>query len=160
MGLHQEILPQLVGICASIHSECGVVLIGSVARGMERANSDVDLNILFPGDECPLGLSPYVAADNRWQLKVKDVIQGIRIDVAWETEQALAERLNGDGVANCWPFANGKVLRDPCGIVGPCLELARKWFAVHPEIAARYESEYAAAKVEQAKRRRQQEVEP
>jgi hypothetical protein len=124
---------------------------------MERSNSDVDLNILFPGDECPLGRSPYVAADNRWQLKVKDVIQGIRIDVAWETEQALGERLNGDGVANCWPFANGRVLHDPCGIAERCLNVAMQWFDDHRDVAARHEADYAAGKAEQLRLRREQE---
>jgi predicted nucleotidyltransferase len=153
MGRHQEILPQLVEICTAIDPECGVVLIGSVARGVERANSDIDLNILFPGDECVVGVHRYIAADNRWQLQVKDQIEGIRIDVAWETEQALLERVSGDGAACCWPFSQGQVLYDPLGVAARPLNIAQAWFAAHRAVAERYEAEYAAAKAEQRRRR-------
>ena len=156
MGLHQEILPRLVEICTSIHPVCGVVLIGSVARGMERADSDVDLNILFPGDDCPLEVSPYIAADNRWQLKVKDEIEGIRIDVAWETEHGLMDKLSGDGAMYCWPFSNGRMLHDPRGVAGRSLKIAQAWFAERRDDVARNEAEYAAAKAEQLRRRQRQ----
>jgi hypothetical protein len=146
MGLHHDILPYLVEICVSIHDECGVVLIGSVARGTERMNSDIDLNIIFPRDECPLHRSPYVDDDNCWQLKLKDHVQEIRIDVAWETQTALLERLYGEDVVNCWPFSNGQVLHDPYEIAAPCLTIAQNWFASHADVASRYEAAYAAAK--------------
>jgi len=153
MGLHQEILPQVLGTCASIHEECGVVLIGSVARDAARPDSDLDLNIIFPRDECPLGMSSYVESNNRWQLQLKDVVQGVRIDVAWETEHALLERLSGDEAVNCWPFSGGTIVRDPRNVAGPCLELARAWFAAHPDVALRFEQEYNEAKREQLARR-------
>lgn len=119
MGLHHDILEHLVSRCAAIHEECGVVLIGSVARGAERTDSDIDLNIIFPRDECPLGRSPYVDDHNRWQLRVRDELQGIRIDI----------------------------------VAGPCLELAKEWFANHPDVASRFEQEYAAAKRQQLRAR-------
>jgi len=153
MGLHQDILPYLVDICASIHDQCGVVLIGSVARGTERTDSDIDLNIIFPRDEYPLNQSPYVDDDNRWQLRMKDHVQGIRVDVAWETERALLERLDGEEVINCWPFSTGKILHDSGEIAGPCLDIAKTWFADHPDVASRYEAEYAEAKRRQMRQR-------
>jgi hypothetical protein len=152
MSIQQELLPQLVGICARIDPKCSVVLIGSVARSMERADSDLDLNIILPGDEVPLARHPYIADDNRWQLQVKDTIQSVRIDVAWETEQALRDRLSGGGIAECWPFSQGRVLHDPLQIAEPLVELARNWFAIRPAIAAKLEAEYAAAKADQSSR--------
>jgi predicted nucleotidyltransferase len=106
---HQAILPHLVEVCASIHDRCGVVLIGSVTRGAERPDSDIDLNLIFPGDECPLGRHPYVDHDNRWQLVHKGDVDGLRVDVAWETEHALLKRLQSDDVLHCWPFSRGRV---------------------------------------------------
>jgi predicted nucleotidyltransferase len=154
MTIQQDILPRVVEICASIHDRCGVVLIGSVARGAERADSDLDLNLVFPGDERPVGRHPYVAEDNRWQLVVKDKIRDIRVDVAWETERALLARLQSDEIRDCWPFSWGRVLRDPAKIVAPCLNLAREWYQRHPEVAERYEADYTEAKRKQQLARR------
>ena len=153
MPTHHDIIPKLVDECASIHAGCGVVLIGSVARGTEIAGSDIDLNLIFLGNECPMGQHPYVAEDNRWQLVMKEVVEGFRIDVAWETEQALLERLQSDDVVNCWPFSHGRVLRDAKRVAARCLRIARAWFRNHPEIVARYEAVYAEAKQQQRRNR-------
>ncbi|MBW3600004.1 MAG: nucleotidyltransferase domain-containing protein [Planctomycetes bacterium] len=152
MSVHQEIIPHLLEVCISIHDRCGVVLIGSAARGAERADSDIDLNIIFPADEAPLRRSQYVDDDNRWQLKIKDRIRGVRIDVAWETQRALLDRLHGEDIINCWPFSSGRLLHDPAHIAGPCLQIAKQWYRPHAEVAERYETECAKAK--EAKLRR------
>ena len=154
MSIHNEILQQLVDRCVSIHEECGVVLIGSVARNAQRSDSDLDLNIIFPRDEYPADRSPWSADDNRWQLQLKEVVQVIRIDVAWETQQGLLKRLNSEDAINCWPFANGTILRDPCDVAGPCLEIAKKWFSQRPEVASRFEQQYTEAKRKQLESRK------
>lgn len=146
MGRHREIIPQLVDVCVSIHDGCGVVLIGSVARGDERPESDIDLNIVFPGDDCPVREGSYVDDDNRWQLVVRDVVDGIRVDVAWETQSALLRRLRSNDVLKCWPFSNGLVLHDPLDIATPCLRIAKQWYRRHADVAERFEREYAEAK--------------
>lgn len=153
MSQQLEILPQLVEVCSSIDEHCGVVLIGSVARGMECPTSDIDLNIIFPGDEPPARAHPYISDDNRWQLVVKDIVDGFRIDVAWETQSALLQRLQSDDVLNCWPFSNGRILSDPDRVAEPCLEVARAWYQNHPEIAAKYEAVYTEAKRRQRESR-------
>ena len=154
MGLHQVILRDLVEDIKSYHNECAIVLIGSVARGQERPESDLDLNIFFPDDDVTCHASPYVDTDNKWQLKMKCKVQGVRIDVAWETYQGLEERLQGDGPIHCWPFSNGKILHDPSGMVEPCLTVARTWFHRHADIAERIEAEYISAKLQQIRERR------
>ncbi len=153
MSRHHEIIPHLLEVCSSIHNDCGVVLIGSVARGTERPESDIDLNIIFPEDVCPVRQDSYIDDDNRWQLVIKDNVQGIRVDVAWETRFALLKRLRSDDVLNCWPFSNGRILHDPCNVAAPCLAIAKEWYREHPEVAARYESEYVEAKRRQRRRR-------
>ena len=153
MSPHHDLIPHLVDVCATIHDRCAVVLIGSVACGTQRPNSDVDLNIILPGDEAPVGQHPFIDDDNRWQLVVKDIVNGIRIDVAWETERALLDRLRSDDVVHCWPFSNGRILRDPSNVAAPCLEIAKEWFRNHPEIVAEYESTYAEAKRRQREAR-------
>jgi len=100
-----------------------------------------------------LNRSPYVDEDNRWQLQVKDHVQGFRIDVAWETQRALLKRLQGEDVVNCWSFSQGEILHDPHDIAGPCLEIARAWFAKHPDVTSRFEADFAHAKQSQARAR-------
>ena len=153
MSLHQELLPVLVEDIRSYHEACAIVLIGSVARGQERPESDIDLNIFLPEGDAISHASPYVDHDNRWQLRVKSKMRGVRIDVAWETYQGLKERLRRDGPINCWPFSNGVVLYDCSEAVAPCLHLARTWFEERPEVAERIEREYLKAKQRQIRER-------
>ena len=154
MSIHQRILPGLVEECASIHPDCAVVLIGSVAQGTQRAGSDLDLNLIFPGDQRPQTEHPYVGDDNRWQLVVKDHVEGIRIDVAWETEQALHEHVTGPQVRGCWPISNGRILRDPLQIAAPLLAIAHQWYVDHPDVREQYERDYAEGKRRQREARR------
>ena len=94
-----------------------------------------------------------IASDNRWQLKMKREVHGIRIDVAWETYEGLEQQLQGDGPVNCWPFSDGKILRDPSGVVESCLTIARRWFDQHADIRERIEAEYLKAKQKQIRER-------
>ena len=153
MSLQQDILPELVEEIRTHHQQCAVVLIGSVARGDERTESDVDLNIFFPDRRDDCYASPFVDDDNRWQLRKKIERQGVRIDVAWETYKGLQRRLEGDGPAKCWPFSNSKILHDPLGMIAPCLTVSRLWFDEHPEIASRRQADYVAAKQKQIRDR-------
>ncbi|MDP6446152.1 MAG: nucleotidyltransferase domain-containing protein [Pirellulaceae bacterium] len=154
MSSQRRVLPDVLGVCREIHDRCAVVLIGSVARGGERPNSDIDLNIIFPGDELPQQTHRYVDDDNRWQLQLKDEIRGVRIDVAWETESELMRHVTGDDVIHCWPFSNGVILHDPYDIASPSLKIAQQWFAERPEIGARIEQQYDDAKSKQRQRQR------
>lgn len=131
-----------------------MVLIGSVAQGKERPCSDLDLNLIFPGDELPENEHPYVDDNNRWQLVVKDNIEGVRIDIAWETQQVLTEYVAGPQVRGCWPFSNGRILRDPLKVASPSLAIANQWYLDHPEVREGYERDYAEAKRRQRDARR------
>lgn len=154
MSVHQRIIPGLIEVCTTIHPYCGVVLIGSVAKGMERPDSDLDLNLIFPGDECPTYKHSYVGGDNRWQLVVKDNIEGIRIDIAWETQRALSDYVAGPQVRACWPFSNGRILRDRLKVAAPSLAVANQWYVDHPDVRERYGRDYAEAKRRQQDARR------
>ena len=153
MGLHQDILPELVEDIKSYHDECAIALIGSVARGQQRPESDLDLNIFVPDDDVNCYKSPYIDKDNKWQLKMKCHVQGVRIDVAWETYQGLENHLRGDGPIHCWPFSNGKIFHDPSGTVARCLTVAQRWFQEHADIAERIEADFVRTKQQQIRER-------
>ena len=153
MSPQQTIIPELLSEIEAYHRQCSVVLIGSVANGTEREQSDVDLNIFLSEYGKEDVSSPFVDSDNRWQLRMKGERGGVRIDVAWETYDGLTKRLEGDGPAECWPFSNGKILRDPQGIVAQLLTVAQLWYDNHPEVARRMRDVYLAAKRKQAQDR-------
>ena len=153
MGLHQEVVAAFVDEMRLCGDDCAIVLIGSVAAGTERETSDLDLNLFFVDEASAHRLSPYVDDDNRWQLQVKRVDRGVRIDVAWETFDGLAERLRDDGPADCWSFSRGTILHDPHKAVEPLQLAARRWFEEHPEVGARHAAQYAEAKRRQSTER-------
>jgi len=150
MTLHREVLGEIVETFQTLDPACGIVLIGSVARGNERPQSDLDLNLFFSGSGT-LPQHAYIGEDNRWQLKIKDELRGIRIDVAWETYDGLEERLQGDSPRDCWSFSRSEILYDPSGKLASCQALAQQWFQEHPAVTEQFEREYAAAKQIQAR---------
>jgi predicted nucleotidyltransferase len=150
MTLHRDVLGEIVEAFQTLDPACGIVLIGSVARGDERPQSDLDLNLFFSGLR-ELPRHSYIGDDNRWQLQVKDELRGIRIDVAWETYEGLEGRLQGDGPSVCWSFSRGTILHDPSGKLASCQTLARQWFQEHAAVVEQLEREYAAAKQIQAR---------
>ena len=156
MALHREILGEVVETFRTLDPACGIVLIGSVAHGNEQPQSDLDLNLFFSGS-CELPQHAYIGNDNRWQLKVKDELQGIRIDAAWETYEGLEHLLHGDGPRGCWSFSRGEILHDPSGRVASGQLIARQWFRNHPAVVAQLERDYADAKQLEAHRHSSEE---
>lgn len=152
MSPQRKALSSVVVSVRQLHPKVAIFLIGSVARGVERSRSDIDINLLFPGAELPPVPSRYVGEDNRWQLVAKEKRQGLTIDVAWEVEASLRERLLGNEAQECWPFSWGEAIWDPSGIATECLTLARNWFDAHPEVARQRQWAYDRAKNRQRQR--------
>ena len=145
MSPQREILPQVMQAILGHHPDCSIVLIGSVARREERPeNSDIDLNIFLSRDDVS---SPWVSPENRWQLQVKSVMDGIRIDVAWETFDFLNRHLDTEGPF--WILSFGEILHDPSQRVEPCLQRARQWASEHAELCDSIESDFRIAKAKQ-----------
>lgn len=154
MSPQRRILPRVMAAILGHHPGCSIILIGSVARGEERPeNSDVDLNIFLSRDDIS---SPWVSPENRWQLQVKSVMDGIRIDVAWETFGFLDRHLNTDGPF--WILSFGEILHDPSELVEPCLQRARQWATEHAELCESIEAGFREAKAKQLARFRRNDA--
>jgi len=152
MTPQRRILPEVMDDILLHHPDCSVILIGGVARSEERPDSsDLDLNLFI--DEHTE--SPWVRADNRWQLQKIRVMGGVTIDVAWETFGFLETHLETDGPF--WILSFGEIVRDPSGRVEPCLRRARKWAAEHPDVCATMEAQYREGKARQLARYRERD---
>lgn len=150
MSLQRDILPQVTQSIREHHQDCSILLIGSVARKEESPHSDLDLNIFLP--EAAVN-SPWVSPENRWQLQVKCVVQGVRIDVAWETLDFLEEHLRTGGPF--WILSFGEIVHDPSGRVEACIERARNWASENGELCQKMETDFRIFKQKQLARHRQ-----
>ena len=178
MKSHRELLPKVVELLTAVDEKMGIVIVGSVARGSERPDSDIDITVIFSGDEHPpLDESSFFSTDNRWALRTKGEIENKRIDLAWDTENNVLQRLRGpepdktalfagddeeahfqrleairaegNGPAGCWPLATGWIIHDPLGIAEHCQSIAKTWFESNPDILEAIEKGYLAAKQKQ-----------
>ena len=150
MSLQRDILSEVTRAIQEHHTNCSILLIGSVARKEEGEHSDLDLNVFLPDASIT---SPWVCQENRWQLQVKCVVQGIRVDVAWETFDFLDEHMKSDGPF--WILSFGEIVHDPSGRVEPCLQQARHWARKDADVCQQMEAEFRLSKRKKLANRRQ-----
>lgn len=151
MTTQRKVLPKVVDAIQSYHPNCSIILFGSVARHEERPSSDLDLQVFLPDDSVR---SPWVDPTNRWQLKVMSEMDGIRIDVAWETLDFFEAEVETDGPF--WIISCGELICDPSGRAKPCLEKIRSWADQNVELCQKLEAEFRVFKKKQLARRREQ----
>jgi len=120
MSRHRDILPEVVEILAQKHPECAIVLVGSVRRGTERPDSDLDLAIIVPED-CKK------RTDQTWRHK------GILMCLCYLGRDWMDQTLREQPYV-FWPFSLGEVLHDPYGVAAGFQQRAGAFFAEHPDI--------------------------
>jgi predicted nucleotidyltransferase len=120
MSKHREILPEVITLLGKEWPECRIVLLGSVQRGEERPDSDLDLIIIrrAGGDrktdhsrihsEISLCLTFYGA---KW------LEQSICKQPYWY-----------------YPFAYSEIQRDPDGLANRLQEITKRFFDSHPQV--------------------------
>ena len=153
MSLQRDILPEVALAIQEHHKDCSILLIGSVARQEELEHSDLDLNVFLPDASIT---SPWICDENRWQLQVKCVVQGIRVDVAWETFDYLDEYMKSDGPF--WILSFGEIIHDPNGRIKPCLQRARRWAAENVELCQKMEADFRIFKKKQLASRQSRRI--
>jgi predicted nucleotidyltransferase len=129
-----EALPHLVARCVEAHPDCGIRLQGSVARGAERADSDIDLTVVVPGNAL-VRESDLLSQNNHWRMQlVQDQTSGLRLDINWVGVDELLDLIAERGAVAWFMFFSGTTLRDPSGVVARCETAVATWFQSHPEI--------------------------
>lgn len=134
----------MIARCVEAHPECGIRLQGSVARGNERADSDIDLTVVVPGDAL-LRDNELLSNSNHWSMRLlHDETTGATLNINWVGADELLELVKHTGAAAWYMFLKGSTLRDPAGVIAVCEAAIAGWFQANPVILAAWNRQQAA----------------
>ncbi len=117
MSRQRAALARIVPDLCHRYPGCGILVFGSVARGQERPDSDLDVMVVCEGD-APLKWDPGAAIGER----------DINIDLAVFPEATL-QRLAETKWFIFWELSQAQVVHDPTGIAERNRDCATK--AIH-----------------------------
>lgn len=143
MGKQRDALETLVAKCAAADPDCGVQLQGSVARGDERPDSDIDITVVLSRPE-PLVFNEIITRGNHFGMtRARLDPFEVDVDVNWLTQSELLDIIERYGAVGWWMFYRGTPIHDPTGLAKKCQEAISGWFEAHPGIAAEWERQQA-----------------
>lgn len=129
MSVQRNILARLVVQLSNRYPGCGVLVGGSVQRGEERPDSDLDLFVVFPGDGAV-------------HLEHDRSSEGIKVDIALFPEQAFLCEVQSQWY-NFWMFSRAEIIHDPTGIAKRNQDSALSYFRQYPEVDRAWERQIA-----------------
>ncbi|HUT61318.1 MAG TPA: nucleotidyltransferase domain-containing protein [Phycisphaerae bacterium] len=134
MTTHRQVLQQVVETLQQGNPQCAVLLAGSILRGTEDSQSDIDLFVVVPEINSFRAVLGRVVHSTDHVRVVQEQIEGIPV-----TMTCFDSALLRDMVRQPWRnylFAKAGVLRDPLGIVGETQRAINEWYAAHPAVTA------------------------
>lgn len=142
MSKQQDTLPYLIQRCCEVDPNCGVQLQGSVARGVEREDSDIDLCIVIDPSGRELRFNEFLNdANHGAQIRVVAEPTGVNVDINWIYVPDLIE-ISQSSLAIWWHmFAFGRPIHDPLGIAKRCQDHLRAWYDKHPGIVQEWDKQ-------------------
>ena len=120
MSIQRKTLLRMIDELPQMYPGCGILVAGSVQRGEERADSDLDLFVVYPGD------GPV-------RLEHEESPEGIKIDLAFFPESGFQRQVQEEWY-KFWMFSRAEIVHDPTGIAKRNQDTALSYFAGHPEI--------------------------
>jgi predicted nucleotidyltransferase len=145
MSKQQDALPFLVQRCSSVDPNCGIQLQGSLARGTERDDSDVDLTVVLdPAAPAPRFNEFLNPQNHGGMIRVWVDRFGVNVDINWIYESDLVALSHTSAALGWYMFAIGRPLYDPQNRAQRCQDSLRKWFDAHPEILRAWEAQQVA----------------
>lgn len=121
---HAAILEELVADARANEAVCGFLVFGSVARGTQRADSDIDVLSVLEAKKRSSGIR------NR-------VVEGIKVGDLYFSRSVLMDSLESVPYL-LHPLAEASLLFDRDGTISPLLDRLRAYFDEHPEIVAEW----------------------
>ncbi|MBD3313465.1 hypothetical protein GF345_03415, partial [Candidatus Woesearchaeota archaeon] len=116
-SIQQKIADEIIEEQKKDGSVVAINIFGSVALGLERPDSDVDIEIISSKAE-------------EWQL-IKKERYGIKIDLEIWPKDKLLERIE-DYPFLSYVFLKEKTVYDPEGFMKGIMDILRKYFDKHP----------------------------
>lgn len=146
MSRQRALIPTVMARFVAIDPGCSIVLVGSVQRGYERPESDIDLLVIVHDGVQFDPVKWEVRWENRGAKSLDGVVEGIHACVFFASVSGL-ERWITETPHHMYPFSQGEVLRDPEGLVARLQPIAREYFRLHPAIAEEWEAQLQAHKL-------------
>lgn len=131
MSKQRQALEKLISEISEEHAGCGILVWGSVMRGCEGPNSDLDIFVVVEGDG-PIRL------DQGWQdgrQHLENYVDGVCLDKATMPSETLGKALEKEPFL-FWFFARSQIVYDPKGLAKKYHEMARVYFDSHPSVEA------------------------
>lgn len=119
--VHQKIVNEIVQEYKKDKSTLAITLFGSLARGKEREDSDVDIEII----------SEYA---EKWELKKEDERYGIKIDLVICPKNHLLNQFDRYPDL-CYDYLTEKIIYDPKGFMKDLKIRLKAYFNKHPDVA-------------------------
>ncbi len=138
MSIQREIIDRMTSELSDRYPRCGILVAGSVQRGEERPDSDLDLFVVFQGDG-QLGLTH------------EESPEGIKIDLALFPEGAFLRQADAEWF-NFWMFSRAEIVHDPTGIAKRNQDIALAYFRQHPDVDAAWAKQMQEVRKHKANR--------
>lgn len=135
--VHQKIVNEIVEAYRRDESTVAITLFGSLARGEEREDSDVDIEIVSEDAEV-------------WELQQDEERYGIPIDLVICPKEHLLHQFERYPYL-CHDYLNEKILYDPRGFMKDFQKKVKRYFDEHPEAAGFWEEKLRVMKENKAK---------
>lgn len=133
---HDVILKKLVVDAERDTNILGFLIFGSVARGTQREDSDIDVITFFRTNKPTSGIS-------------NTPVEGIKVGNIFLTYEIFVHSVETVPYL-LHPMGEAKLLFDREGSIQPLLEKIRGYFAGHPEIVKEWDGYYELLKQEKA----------
>lgn len=133
---HEEILRQLVANAERNPNVLGYIVFGSVATGMQRENSDIDVITVLRTNKPTSGIN-------------NTTVDGIKVGDLYFTYDVLIHSIE-EVPYLLHPLGEAKLLFDRDGKIKPLLDNIRAYYANHPEIVDDWKKYYKLLKEEKA----------
>ena len=134
--VHQKIVNEIVEEYKKDKSTLAVTLFGSLARGEERDDSDVDIEIISESAK-------------KWEL-LKDKRYGIDIDLVIRPKKHLLHQFEKYPYL-CYDYLSEKIIYDPKGFMKDLKNKLKGYFDKHPEVVEFWEKKLKIMKENKAK---------
>lgn len=127
MSKHREALPGIRETLAARFGRCGILVFGSVQRGTERPDSDLDLIVIYEGN-----------GDLRVERDAKFNNVGVRVDIVLFPEAAFHNMAEKEWYL-FWEFSQAEILHDPIDIARRNQGMIRRQLQSRPDIVNAWE---------------------
>ena len=133
---HDEIVRQLVVDAQSDLNILGFLVFGSVARGTQREDSDIDAATILRVSKPPWGIN-------------STSVDGIKVENIFLTYDVFSQDVNIVPYL-MQPLAQAKILLDREGTIKPLREKIQLYLSNHPDIVKEWEEYYQQSREEKA----------